>query len=297
MKKKMTAKQQMVMMMNTRKAGSALKGLIILGLLIFFNPASVFASDDNWSFSLGAGVYTESVYFGSDETYAAPVPCAKAMYTKGNFTATLSLLEGIGIMYMDNDNRFYGGINLNNGSERDEEGYDVLGRKTDHSDHVKTLLKGSPSVNTHVCTEMMIGYLSDIGNFSLSLEYHPTTVKGGGESARSINGLIASLSYIKPFQISEKMTITGVIDLSVMDKNYADAWFSLEKPTQSLESFDAAAGLRDIQVVLQINYMLWPNIGITILNGNSILLMDAGDSPFTESKHQMTSAIFGFYHF
>ena len=297
MKKKMTAKQQMVMMMNTHKAGSAVKGLILLGVMLFFNPVSSFASEDNWSFSLGAGVFTENVYFGSDETYAAPIPCAKATYSKGNFSASLSLLEGIGIMYMDKENRFYGGINFNNGDERDEEGYDVLGRKKDHSDHVKKLLKGSPSVKTDVRTEMMIGYLSDIGIFSISLEYHPTDVDSEGKKNRSANCFIASLSYIKPFQISEKLTITGMIDLNVMDKDYADAWFSVEKPTQSLEAFNASAGLRDVQVVLQIDYMLWANIGITFLNGNSFLLMDAGDSPYTESKYQMTSAIFGYYNF
>lgn len=281
--------------MNTHKTGLALKGLFVLGIMIFFNPVSASSSEDAWSFSLGAGVYAESVYFGSDETVAAPVPCAKAMYSNGNVSASLSLLEGIGIMYTDKSSHFYGAINLNNGDERDAEEYTLLGRKTDHSDRVKKLLEGSPSVKTGVCTEIMIGYLSDIGNFALSLEYHPTTVEA--EKEQSYNGFIASFSCFKPFHISEKLTITGMLDLNVMDKNYAEAWFSVKNPTHRLESFDAAAGLRDIQVIVQIDYMIWPNIGITFLNGNSFLLMDAGDSPYTESKHQMSSVLYGFYNF
>lgn len=193
------------------------------------------------------------------------------------------------------DHHFFGSINLNGGNERNKEEYNVLGMSKDHTDDVKKLLEGSPTVKTRVRAKMMAGYLSRMGMFGVSLEHHPTTVRG--ETDRSYDGFIASLSYCKPFQVSEKLTITVMLDVSVMDQKYAEAWFSVKNPTQSLGAFDAAAGLRDLQLVLQIDYRISPHTGISFLNGNGLLLMDAGASPYTTSKYQMTSALYGFYTF
>ena len=295
MRRTVRMKNQMTAKTNAPKIRSALKGLILLGIMICFNPVSALSADDPWEISVGAGAYTANVYYGADEYYVVPFPHAKATYTRGRFSASASLLDGIGAMYMDTDSRFFGSININGGEERDPEEYNALGMAKDHSDAIKRLLEGSPAVKTSVRTEIMAGYLSRLGNFGISLEYHPTTVEG--DTDRSYDGFVAGLSYCKPFQVTEKLVVTGMLGLSVMDQDYAEAWFSVEAPTQRLEAFDAEAGLRDLHVVLQIDYMVSPRIGITLLNGNCLLLKDAGESPYTQSKYQMTSAVYGFYTF
>jgi len=289
------ANNQHLLKRNRQKAVSTLQWGLFWAIMVISNPVSAFSAEDPWAFSLGAGAYATSVYYGSDETYVVPIPNARGTYTRGPFSASLSLLEGIGMMYTNKENHFWASINCNSGSERDPEGYNALGMSRDHGDDVKKLLAGSPTVKTTVRTQMMIGYLSRLANFGFSLEYHPTTVEG--DDNRSYNGFIASLSCSKPFHVSEKMTITAMVDLSVMEQNYAEAWFAVENPTQSLAAFDANAGLRDLQLIFQIDYMISPRFGITFQNGNSVLLMDAADSPYTTSKYQMTSALYGFYNF
>ena len=295
MRKMVFMKRQVAAIRKDIGKMAVFRRIILLGTLIILNPAPVLSSESPWAFSLGAGAYTTNVYYGSDELYVNAVPLANTAYTRERFSASFSLLDGIGMRVTDSRNRFFANININAGDERDSKEYNALWMSKDHSAEVKSLLEGSPTVKTSVRTELMLGYMGCLGNFGVSLEYHPTTLEGKRD--RSYNGFLSYLSYSKPFAVTDHLSVTGMLSLGVMDRNYARAWYTVENPTRRLETFDADAGLRDVRVAVQIVYMVLPDVGITFLSGNSILLMDAGKSPYTASKYQMTSGLFGFYTF
>jgi hypothetical protein len=221
----------------------------------------------------------------------------KVSYTKGNFSSSASFLDGIGITYVNPENHFLAGVNINNGEERDSEEYTGLGVSKDHSDKVKELLEGTPDVSTDIKTELMLGYMSKFGIFGVSLEYHPTTQKMPGERDRTYDAFISSLSYTKPVSVTNKLTVTTMLAADLMDENYAKAWYSVEKPTQALNAFEADSGLRDVQLALTIDYKISAHISATFLAQNSFLLMDAGDSPYTTARYQLTACIYGLYAF
>lgn len=279
------------------KAVLVLKRLALLGILMILFPAQGVSSEKNWELSLGAGGYVSNVYYGSEEMYAAPFPDIMVSYTKGNFSSSASFLEGIGITYMNPEHHFLAGINVNNGQERDSEEYSGLGVSTDHSDKVKRLLKGTPDVETNVKTTLMLGYMSQFGIFSVSLEYHPITCEITGESDRTYDGFISSLSYMKPVSVTDKLTVSTRLAVDLMDKNYAKAWYSVEKPTQSLRAFEAGSGVRDVELAVRIDYTFSAHISAAFLAQNSFLLMDASHSPYTTSRYQLTSGLYGIYTF
>ena len=279
------------------KAVLVLKRLAFLGILMIMVPVRGFASDGTWDLSLGAGGYVSNVYYGSEEMYASPFPDIMVAYTKGNFSSSASFLDGIGITYANPEHHFLAGVNVNNGEERNSEEYSGLGVSTDHSDTVKRLLKGTPDVETALKTELMLGYMNKCGIFSVSLEYHPITWEMTGERDRTYDGFISSLSYIKPISITDNLTVTTRLAVDLMNKNYATAWYSVEKPTQALAAFEADFGVRDVELAVRIDYQYSEHISATLLVQNSLLLMDAGDSPYTTSRYQLTSGLYGIYTF
>jgi len=275
----------------------ALYRLSLLGMLMIFIPAQALGADRIWELSLGAGGYISNVYYGSEEMYASPFPDIMVSYTKGNFSSSASFLDGIGITYMNPKQHFLAGIKMNKGEERNSEEYKGFGVSKAHSDKVKNLLKGTPDVSTNIKTELMLGCMSKLGIFGVSLEYHPITQEITGKSDRTYDGFISSLSYMKPVSATDELNVTPRLALNFMDKNYAKAWYSVEESTQSLNYFEAGAGLRDIELSVQVDYKFSSHFSAALLAQNSFLLMDAGDSPYTTARYQLMSGFYGIYRF
>lgn len=282
---------------NRRCVGvaAALYGLIGCWILIFFIPFQGYAEEKSWQFALGGGGYVQNVYTGSDETFITALPYATAAYAKGRYSTVFSLIDGVSITYNTPVKNLAAGIKINSGDERDSEEYTALMVSKDHSDKVKELLAGTPTVKTDIMSEFKLDYTTAMGIFGCALEYHPTSIEGNSD--RHYNGLVFALNYAKPFSITRRLALTAVAGVSLMDENYADAWFSLETSTQRLNAFDADAGLRDVQLSMQFQYAVSQQLNLMFLAKNAWLLDDAGQSPFTKSTYQMTWALFGVYNF
>ena len=102
---------------------------------------------------------------------------------------------------------------------------------------------------------------------------------------------------MKPVSVTDKLTVSTRLAVDLMDKNYAKAWYSVEKPTQALRAFEAGSGVRDVELAVRIDYTFSEHISATFLAQNSFLLTDAGDSPYTTAKYQLTSGLYGIYTF
>lgn len=249
------------------------------------------AGEKGWDYTAGIAVLSESVYVGSDETYAAPTPTFRASYDAGALSYFISLpLEGVGVTYQSEQHNVTGGLMLNFGGQRAPDEYSVIGIPVDHSDKTRAFLEGSPEVETPVEIAATLQRPMNIGIVGASLAYHPTTVEyaQGGIDDKVKHGLLASLSYMKQIPVTERLSISGIFSMEFMDDRYAEAWYSVEHETTALDAFQAKAGLRDAEIAIHASYNISERVALSLYGANMVLLGDAEDSPYTVEQNQQT---------
>jgi outer membrane scaffolding protein for murein synthesis (MipA/OmpV family) len=256
---------------------------------------SLVGAGENWTFVVGGGGYVSNVYGGSDESFIAPMPIAQASYKTGNLEFSASILDGIGINYLDEERHFLAGVGVNFGEGRDSEEYSTGLYNLKHSKETERFLDGSPTVSSIVRSALTIGWLSPVGVLGASLKYQPTTLEG--DTDEFFHAFLPSAFWRLPVPVSEKLMITGMLEVEFMNKGFADAWYTVDTMTTELDTFEAEAGLRDIRFCIQADYMFTEHIGATFLAENSFLLMDGADSPYTRSRYQLTSGLGVFFTF
>lgn len=279
---------------NDRTLRRAMVALALV-MILPVTPSRAVGQAENWESCLGGGVYVSPVYPGSDTVYAVAMPYARVGYTRNRISYAASLLDGLGMTYSNEDNGLIVAVSMNTGDERDSRTYSVIGETRRHSEKVRRLLEGTPTVSTGVRTDIMLGLVSRFGLVGWSLEYHPTRQSGDGH--RLYHGFLSSLRYSIPVSLTRRLTVTGSLSLDLMDRRYAEAWYSIRVPTHNLKRFSAREGLKDIQLVVQVDYMFTEHIGATFLAGSTRYLNDAQASPYTTSSHTVTSGLYGFYRF
>jgi len=257
------------------------------------------AQQNGWEFSVGGGVAGEYVYLGSDDYYVAPLPSFKASYTHKNVNYYLSLLDGLGVTYMNPGWGLMMDVNLNAGSYRDPDEYNVVGVPVKHSADTKRLLADTPSLDTPLALTLMLATTTQIGMFGASVAIHPTSVEyqRAGLEDETRTGLIYSALYNLDIPISQQLSLSALFSLDFMDDTYADTWFTVDQPTPALEKFEADAGLHSSVVMLEINYQISDRVSLSAVGGSTILMGDAKDSPFTVETVQRQVMVQTLYHF
>jgi outer membrane scaffolding protein for murein synthesis (MipA/OmpV family) len=247
-------------------------------------------AEDRWSFSLGGGALASNVYLGADEFYVAPLPFFRAAYRTGKIEFFASVLDGLGLQYLDMGHHLFATAGVNLGSKRDSETYNALLIPIDHSARTKRLLAGAATAWNPAYAFCLLGWISPVGILGGALYYQPTIVSG--ESDQLFHAYVPSILYLAPVQLSKRLGITVLVSLDFMDQNFAEAWYSVEKATGGLEAFDAGSGLRDVQFIFQARYKLTERVGANFLAGSQYLLGDAADSPYTTSPYQLKAGLY-----
>jgi len=276
----------------------SIKAIMIAAILLLIIK-TLPAQRSNWEFQLGGGICSENVYLGSDDYYVTPLPNFKASYTGGSFTYSISILEGLGINYMKPILGFYTGLNINVGETRNTEEYSVAGVSVKHNKKTQKLLEGTPDTETQLALDLMLIYPSRIGLLGLSMAYHPTQVRyNEGDMKETIrNGYIYSVLYMIELPASDRMSIGAMVNIGLMDRSYADTWYSVDEETLSLKTFHADAGLRSTMFAAEIKYKLSGNISLSLIGAGTMLLGDAKESPFTREPVQGKLVMQTLYHF
>ena len=256
-------------------------------------------AQDGWDFSVGAGVYSENVYTGSDDLYVAPGLLVQVGYSLGDFGFSLNLHEGPSMVYTNKETGIQGKLEVSFDQERDSQSYSVFGRDEDHSDTTKRLLQDTPTVATEVAPKLSAELPTSLGMWGVSVAYHSTSVDYpiAGQMDKDYAGWLYSLSYAKAFPVSETLSFAAQVELTYMNQAYSQAWFSVEYPTPALSTFDADAGFRDVTVGLQGTKMFTGHTGLSLLLAGSYLLEDAADSPYTVEEFQPAAMLYAFYMF
>lgn len=258
------------------------------------------AQASSWDFTLDAALFAENVYVGSDEHYITPLPAFKATHSAGAYTYFLSLpLEGFGVSHVDEHSGLTSKLTMNFGGQRQAREYSVVGVGFEHSDRTRALLEGSPDVSTPVFVEAGLGYPTPVGILGAALGYHPTSIQQtGAETDKDFrHGFVLTMQYLGFVPLSNKLSLSGIFNLELMDGNYADAWYGVDQETAELDRFDSGAGLRDVQLALYANYQISEEVSLSLYGNSMILLGDAANSPFTVSRHQQTFLLRTSYSF
>jgi outer membrane scaffolding protein for murein synthesis (MipA/OmpV family) len=272
---------------------------VTIAVIILIMTKTLSAQDSNWEFQLGGGICSENVYLGSDNYYVTPLPNFKASYTGGRFSYSISILEGLSIHYMKPILGFYTSINFNVGETRNTEEYSVAGVAVKHNTRTRDLLEGTLNTETQLALDVMMIYPSRIGLFGLSMAYHPTKVGFDQENVKETtrDGYVYSAMYMIELPASDRMSVGALISIGLMDRGYADTWYSVEKETSSLETFQADAGLRSTMFAAEIKYKLSGNVHFSLIGAGTMLMGDAKDSPFTREAAQGKLVMQTLYHF
>lgn len=274
-------------------------GALALTLAVLLSTESA-PAQDGWDFTVDAGVFAESVYVGSDEYYVTPLPSFRASRSAGAFTYFISLpLEGIGVSHTHAGSGLTSSLTVNFGGQRQAGEYSVVGFPVKHSDRTRDLLAGSPDVATPVFVEASVDYPTALGILGASVGYHPTSVEDdlANRDETMKHGLILSLQYTKIVPVARDLTVAGMLDLELMDGNYADAWFAVDHATDKVAGFEAGAGARDVQAALYATYRVSRTVSLSLYGSSMLLLGDAADCPYTLARNQHTFLLRTSYSF
>lgn len=268
---------------------SQLGRAVLSFVLVLACCATTVVAQQGWDFSVGMGVYTENVYIGSNDHYVTPLPSFKAIYTRGAASYSISLLEGLGVTYVNSRRGFLTSLTVNVGDRRNSENYSVVAFDVDHSNETRALLRDSPDLFTQIYVSTMFAYPTPVGMFGVSLGYYPTTVEYNRDGIEDEvrQGFLYSILCIIQRPVTDRISLLGMSSLEFMSQEYADAWYSVEKEIGALKEFNAGAGLRDAQVAFQVGYRLSNRVSMSLDYLGTVLLQDAKRSPYTvEQLHQ-----------
>jgi hypothetical protein len=233
----------------------------------------------------------------------SPFPSVDVSYTTGGLSISASILDGLGVSYMHEGRGVLGSVSVNFGAERDSEGYSFLATNVDHDRRTRELLEDTPAVRTVVAADATLGVLTPVGVLGTTVGYRPSVVEysgasgpsGGGGTDATYQAFVGSLFYMIGMPLTERLSVMAVLSLELMDADYADAWFSVEEPTASLDTFEAEAGLRAAQLALEGSYMFAEHFGLALTAGEMVMLGDAAASPYTRGQFQTVAMLEAFY--
>lgn len=265
--------------------------ILVLLVLIAGCLAPFASAEDGWDLTVGAGVVQSPVYEGAGDYYISPLPNVAVSYTAGTVSVSASILEGLGVTYMDEDRGILTSLSVSPGPERTSEGYDLLFRHVDHTTKTSRILEDTPAVKGIVTTNFTLGFITPVGLVGAGAGYLPTSAE------TTYHGFLGSLFYMLPVPVGERIQVTAMATLEAMDSQYADAWYTLAEDTSSLDAFEADAGLRATQLAVEGSFRITEQFGVSLLVGEVILLGDAARSPYTEEQYQTSLMLQTFYHF
>jgi len=233
----------------------------------------------------------------------SPFPSVDVSYTTGAVSISASILDGLGVSYMHEGLGILGSVSVNFGEERDSEGYSFLATQVDHDKRTQKLLEDTPTVRTVVAADATLGVLTPVGVLGTTIGYRPSVVEyngasgggGGGGTDATYQAVVGSLFYLIGMPVTERLSVMAVLSLELMDADYADAWFTVEEPTASLDAFEAEAGLRAAQLAMEGSYMFADHFGLSLTAGEMVMLGDAADSPYTRGQFQTVVMLEAFY--
>ncbi len=254
---------------------------IAAGLAIAtWHSSSALATDDNWQFTIGAGVVNGPEYPGAADNKTKAVPLINATYGRyfiGGMPGT-GVPFGVGAnLYQDQQWRV--GVAVGAG----------LGKAREESDDVR--LRGLGDIDGTARGGMFASYT---GSW-YGVRANVMTDIGGKDQ-----GTLASFDLEGRYVPLKGLMLTAGPGFTWADNKYTSTFFSIDA-AQSVRSglarYDAKSGVNSVRFSVGANYRLTPNWSLNARVTASELRGDAAKSPITADKSQTTVGLFSAYRF
>lgn len=226
---------------------------------------------DGFSLAIGAGVLVEPEYEGSSDFTFLPIPYVSLEYRDwfelDPTGASVRLFKWNGFSFAG------------------QVGYD-LGRDEDDAD----ILRGLGNVDFGVTVGGRASY--EIGPLEAFASLQRTI--GGSD------GLIGEIGAELSQPVTEALTLSVEASASFADDSYMDAYFSvtgLQSARSGLPTFDAGAGLKQIDLSAAALYSFNEHWFVRGEAGIGLLTGDAADSPIVDNDLQPSGSLFIGYRF
>jgi outer membrane scaffolding protein for murein synthesis (MipA/OmpV family) len=253
--------------------GAAAQDLNLTGTPVPQSTQPWWYFNSNVRVSLGLGSVFAPTYEGSSKLQASPYPFIDIT---GLFhdRVSISTTHGIALNVIDLPS-IKAGVNVSYGVRRTQ-GSD---------DH----LLGVPDIGSDAVVGGFITY--EFQPFSVGLAVQQRLGPSGG--------LTASLGGDYSFRPISRLKIAVGPRIVFADKNYEQSFFGVSERTSAeatalgnpLRSYDTAAGLRNVELVMSAKYALSERWSLGGNLGLSELLASAASSPLTQQKLQPTVAV------
>jgi outer membrane scaffolding protein for murein synthesis (MipA/OmpV family) len=274
------------------------KRWILAAAVTVLAVATTADAEEAWDFTLGAGVVGAPVYEGARDYYASPIPTIDLSWSTDTVSLSASLLDGIGAMYLHQESGVIASLTLNTGASRESDTYSRFVVPVKHSSHTQRLLEGTPDATGVLAADATLGYLTPLGLVGATAGYRPTNLDyPGGDDDTTYHAFLYSLLYFAAVPLGNSLEVSLAAQFELMGQSYARSWYAVKTPTPSLETFNASAGLHRVQLVTEATGMLSDRVGVSLLAAESVLLGDAGRSPYTERRFQTQVVLSSFYRF
>lgn len=235
---------------------------------------------DVWRFNVGGGLFVMPTFPGASDSEVRAVPLIGASYGRFFVGANpdAGALLSLGA-YLYRDSNWRAGVALS---------YDVI-KPRDESDDDH--LQGLGDVKRTAHAELFAVYT-----------WHWLSVRGSvlTDIAGNDRGTVATLDAMGRYQATPQLTLTAGPGMSWTSSQYNRAYFGVDTGQSSrsgLPVYSPGSGVSTLRFSLGANYRIdrhW-NVGATIVA--AWLRGDAGDSPVTQKKNQMTYGLLASYRF
>lgn len=299
------------------KAGLKRVFLSLIVISFFGLPYHVMADTDgaeideeseeerNWELMLGGAAEWSPAYTGADDLELSPMPLIMASYSFSTWRLFVDLDKaGVEIDLGSNLLTFHAGL--------DGVGAEVkflrklpitlaaeVGKGDDRDNDDSDMLKGTPSIKNKYW------YLGRFGvdlplDIELSAEVKFSSFTAAYDEAeredRDYFGRLWSVNANREWELSFFMFELEA-GCTWMDRDYAEAMYSVFYPTANYGSYDARGGLHDAHLSVTTIAPLGEHFGLIALFEGMYLLGDAADSPITRNQLQPTISVGGFFIF
>jgi outer membrane protein len=237
-----------------------------------FDPSQPSEQQDDWKFTLGAGIMYMPAFLGSKDYQAVAFPNFNVEY-KDRFFA--SLLGGVGYKVINNDKWSVGPIvKFDFGrTEDDDNPFRIAGDKTN-------ALRGLGDVDETVELGGFVEY--SMGPFTYQLELRQGV---GGHEGLVVETGLDFRDFIE--QWSKPIMYSFGPRATFADANYNNAYFGIDQ-TQSANSglarYDADAGLVSYGIGGFAVVPITDSISLGVFGGYDRLAGEAADSPLIEER-------------
>lgn len=242
-------------------------------------PAA-FADEDQWQFTVGAGVVSSPEYPGAADNKTKAVPVIGATYGRyflGSVPGT-GVPLGIGA-YLYQDPQWRVGVAIGSG----------LGKAREESDDPR--LRGLGNIDSTARGSVFASYT---GGW-YALRANVTTDIGGKDQ-----GTLASMDLEARYAATPSLMLTAGPGFTWADNEYTRTFFAIDAAQSArsgLARYEAKSGINSVRFSLGANYRLTPNWSLSTRVTASELRGDAAKSPVTADKSQTSVGLFAAYRF